>query len=183
MNFKLFIGLIGAGFAALLASTALVATLPSSSTTVRHDQEAKALPSGWLTSSSRPPSTSADTSHPRSTRPDTSRDNSGPPSPATSTSTTANTTTSTTAPSEPPTSTTTTDAPSVPPSTAFEVVTVTYQVKKDDTVGSIQNWFDEHGYSAQFAANLQVIDDNQDLLVPGALVSISNGVMTIHSPV
>lgn len=70
-----------------------------------------------------------------------------------------------------------------PPSTAFVLVTITYAVKRGDTVTSIRNWFDRHGYSAQFDANLQVIQSNTDLLVPGALISISNGVMTIHSPV
>jgi hypothetical protein len=62
------------------------------------------------------------------------------------------------------------------------LVTVTYAVKKGDTVESIEQWFDAHGYAAQFEANLQVIEDNADLLVPGAIVTISNGVMTIHSP-
>jgi hypothetical protein len=83
---------------------------------------------------------------------------------------------------EPPSASTTQPAPP-PPSTAFVLVTITYQVKKGDTVSSISNWFGRHGFAVQFAANLQVIEDNQDLLVPGALISISNGVMTIHSPV
>ena len=69
-----------------------------------------------------------------------------------------------------------------PPSTAFVVSTITYDVKQGDTVSTIAHWFDQQGYSRQFAANLQVIDLNRNLLVPGALVSISNGVMTIQSP-
>jgi hypothetical protein len=155
MNVKLFISLLCIGFAALLGSTALVATLPSSSTTHTHRTEAGAIPSGWFTGSPRSTSTT-------SARPSESpRAETKPTSEAT----------------------TTTAPPSIPPTTAFVLVTITYQVKKGDTVPSIQNWFDQRGYSSQFAANLQVIDDNQDLLVPGALVSISNGVMTIHSPI
>lgn len=83
---------------------------------------------------------------------------------------------------EAPSTSTTQPSPS-PPSTAFVLVTITYQVKKGDTVSSISKWFGQHGFAVQFAANLQVIEDNQNLLVPGALISISNGVMTIHSPV
>ena len=72
---------------------------------------------------------------------------------------------------------------STPPSTAFVLVTITYAVKNGDSVASIARWFGQHGYGVQFAANLLVIESNQNLLVPGAIISISNGVMTIHSPV
>ncbi len=70
----------------------------------------------------------------------------------------------------------------VPPSTAFVVSTITYDVKQGDTVSTIARWFEQRGYSRRFAANLQVIELNKNLLVPGALVSIANGVMTIESP-
>jgi hypothetical protein len=63
------------------------------------------------------------------------------------------------------------------------LVTITYAVKTGDTIATIAKWFDQHGYGVQFGANLQVIESNENLIVPGALISISNGVMTIHSPV
>jgi hypothetical protein len=62
------------------------------------------------------------------------------------------------------------------------VFTITYDVKPRDTVSTIAYWFEQKGYGVQFAANLQVIDLNKNLLVPGALVSITNGVMRIQSP-
>jgi hypothetical protein len=61
------------------------------------------------------------------------------------------------------------------------LVTITYAVKAGDTTASIAKWFDQHGYGVQFAANLLVIESNENLIVPGTLISISNGVMTIHS--
>jgi hypothetical protein len=51
-----------------------------------------------------------------------------------------------------------------------------------DTIATIERWFQQHGYGVQFTANLLVIESNKNLLVPGAIVSISNGVMTIQSP-
>jgi hypothetical protein len=63
------------------------------------------------------------------------------------------------------------------------LVTITYAVKKGDTLASIAEWFTQHGYRVQYDANLQVIDSNKNLIVPGAIISISNGVMTIQSPV
>ena len=41
----------------------------------------------------------------------------------------------------------------------------------------------EHGYGRQYAANQQVITANQNLIVPGELISIANGIMTIKPPV
>jgi len=86
--------------------------------------------------------------------------------------------------SSPTTSTTapvTTGIPTTQPTT-FVVSTITYVVKTGDTVSSIAHWFDLRGYEAQFAANLQVIESNKKLLVPGATVTIASGVMTIQSP-
>jgi hypothetical protein len=51
-----------------------------------------------------------------------------------------------------------------------------------DTIATIERWFAQHGYGVEFTANLLVIESNKNLLVPGAIVSISNGVMTIQSP-
>jgi len=147
MNLKLVTALLCAGIAALIGTTAFVATLPASSSTHSHKAGVHALPNGWTVSH-----------------------------------TAGTTSTSTTSPSRPATPSTTQPVTS-PPSTAFVLVTITYPVKKGDTVSSIGKWFGQHGFATQFAANLQVIEDNQDLLVPGALISISNGVMTIHSPI
>jgi hypothetical protein len=83
-------------------------------------------------------------------------------------------TTTTTTPTEPASTTRSTD---------FVLVTITYAVKKGDTLASIAEWFTQHGYRVQYDANLQVIDSNKNLIVPGAIISISNGVMTIQSPV
>jgi hypothetical protein len=161
MNLKLLIALLSAGIAALLGSTAVVATLPVRSTGKTTEPVASA---------SLPPSSSA-TSGPGSLH----RVASGNPGEGTrgGTGSAAPTTTST-APIE---------RASAPPSTAFVLVTITYAVKPGDTVATIAKWFDRHGYGVQFGANLQVIESNENLLVPGALISISNGVMTIHSPV
>jgi hypothetical protein len=78
--------------------------------------------------------------------------------------------------------TSTTHPASSPPSTAFVLSTISYAVKPMDTVATIEHWFAQHGYGVQFTANLLVIESNKNLLVPGAIVSISNGVMTIQSP-
>jgi LysM repeat protein len=153
MNLKLFTALLCAGIALLIGTTAFVATLPASSSAQSHKASVHALPNGWTVSHTGGTTSTSTTSR----TPPTSS-----PQPATPRTT------------EPATS---------PPSTAFVLVTITYQVKKGDTVSSIAKWFGQHGFATQFAANLQVIDDNQDLLVPGALISLSNGVMTIHSPI
>jgi hypothetical protein len=80
------------------------------------------------------------------------------------------------------TSTSTTNPAPQPPSTTFVVSTITYAVKRGDTVSTIERWFEQHGYGVEFTANLLVIESNKTLLVPGALVSLTNGVMTIESP-
>jgi len=151
VNLKLFVALLSAGIAALVGSTAFVASLPASprtsgavhrsvqTTTISDPHAGGTLPRGWTAS---PPGTRAT-----------------PTSAAGSTQQTSS------------------------PTTAFVLVTISYGVKKGDTVASIEHWFDQRGYGTQFAANMQVIEDNTNLLVPGAVVSISNGVMTIHSPV
>jgi hypothetical protein len=51
-----------------------------------------------------------------------------------------------------------------------------------DTISTIERWFDQQGFGAEFLANFLVIESNKKLLVPGALISITNGVMTIQSP-
>jgi hypothetical protein len=79
-------------------------------------------------------------------------------------------------------STSTTQPAPPPPSTTFVVSTITYAVKAGDTVATIERWFERHGYGTEFTANLLVIESNRTLLVPGALVSLTNGVMTIQSP-
>jgi hypothetical protein len=166
VNLKLLVALFCAGIAVLVGSAAFVATLPASQTgagTTSHAASVSrsapgksgSLPNGWTVGhrSAHEASGSSTTSTTNSTQP----------------STTALTSSTT--------------QPAAPPSTAFVLVTISYAVKKGDTLASIESWFDRHGYGTQFAANLQVIEDNQNLLVPGAVVSLSNGVMTIHSPI
>jgi hypothetical protein len=162
MNLKMLIALLSAGIAVLLGSTAVVATFPVGSTGKATEPVANASP----------PTSSSASSPPRPLNRVTSGGSGEVTSPAPTSSTAAPNTTST-APTE----------RSTPQSTAFVLVTITYAVKTGDTIASIAKWFDQHGYSVQFGANLQVIESNENLIVPGALISISNGVMTIHSPV
>jgi len=161
MNLKLIIALLSVGILCLVGATAVVASLPSTATSSKTTQAAA------KTVSVKTPSTQV------------------PNKPAAlPTSTTRPTSSTTVPPTLPPATThaTTPTTSAVPPSTAFVLTTLTYEVKAGDTVATIQSWFDSHGYAVQFAANLQVLEDNEDLLVPGALISLSNGVMTIHSP-
>jgi nucleoid-associated protein YgaU len=59
---------------------------------------------------------------------------------------------------------------------------VTYVVKRGDTLSGIAGWFKLHGYGALYAANAKVIGANPNLIVPGEHITISNGVMTLsHS--
>jgi hypothetical protein len=157
MNLKLFVALLCAGIAVLVGSTALVATLPASQTAARAAHDTTSTSGSHRETSATLPH-SWTFGHP-----------------ATSPRAVNSSTTTTGTPS--------TTQPDSPSTTAFVLVTISYAVKQGDTVASIEKWFDQHGYGAQFAANLQVIDDNQNLLVPGAVISISNGVMTIHSPI
>jgi hypothetical protein len=76
----------------------------------------------------------------------------------------------------------TTEPVSSPPTTLAVISTITYAVKPADTISKIERWFEQHGYGLEFTANLLVIESNKQLLVPGALVSITDGVMTIQSP-
>lgn len=180
MNLKVLIALFSIGILVLLGATGVVASLPSSSaaapkvlaSSVGADARSRHLPTGWTKSHARRPSSQSNgaafapvTRHLVTTT-----------APSTTTPTTAPPTTTSLPPSPPATE------PPSPTSTAFVLQTISYEVKAGDTVQSIQNWFDAHGFGVQFAANLQVIESNEDLLVPGAIVSLSNGVMTIHSP-
>jgi hypothetical protein len=162
MNLKLLIALLSTGIVVLLGGTAVVASLPARTSGANVSSVAsKSLPS---------PSSSATAAARSAKQVPTSRSQ-GPTTHRTSV--TAVPTTTSTVPTEPPSTT----------STDFVLVTISYAVKTGDTVTSIAKWFDQHGYGVQFGANLQVIDSNENLLVPGAIISISNGVMTIHSPV
>lgn len=165
MKLKLLVALLSTGIAILVGCSAVIATLAPASTAGRTHSRNGALPLGWLDSGSK--SFGQASSSPRSVTTTV----------APSTSVTCNNSGTTEAPPSgtPPNST--------PPSTAFVLVTITYAVKNGDSVASIARWFGQHGYGVQFAANLLVIESNQNLLVPGAIISISNGVMTIHSPV
>ncbi|MFZ0667031.1 MAG: hypothetical protein WAM97_14860 [Acidimicrobiales bacterium] len=171
MNLKLIIALLSVGILCLVGATAVVASLPSAASSPRTTQSpAKTVSQSRSLASGRSLKTHGHSSTTTTTRPVS----------LPTTTTTARVPRTTTPPTVPPATTPMTSA--VPPSTAFVLTTITYEVKTGDTLGSIQNWFSAHGYGVQFDANLQVIEDNADLLVPGALISISNGVMTIHSP-
>jgi hypothetical protein len=56
-------------------------------------------------------------------------------------------------------------------------------VKPGDTLAIIAKYFDSQGFGAQYAANLGVIDSHTNLIVPGEVISITNGVLTIHAPI
>jgi nucleoid-associated protein YgaU len=79
--------------------------------------------------------------------------------------------------------TTTTEAPetTVAPTTTTttSLPTVTYVVKPGDTLWAIALWFREQGYQALYEANIKVIGDNPNLIRPGQVLTISNGVMTV----
>jgi hypothetical protein len=159
MNLKLLVALLSAGILALLGGTAVVAALPTGTAGAKAPHFASAP---------LPPSSSARAlEHKSSVKPGGSTGSvpAGRPNQPTTTSTAR------------------TDPASTTRSTDFVLVTITYAVKKGDTLASIAEWFTQHGYGVQYDANLQVIDSNKNLIVPGALISISNGVMTIQSPV
>ncbi len=59
---------------------------------------------------------------------------------------------------------------------------ITYTVKPGDTLSAIAAWFTQQGYGALYAANLDVIGGNPDLIRPGERITISRGVMTFHGP-
>jgi hypothetical protein len=159
MNLKLLVALLSAGIVALLGGTAVVATLPTGTTGAKAPHFA---------STPLPTSSSASSVERKSPVPRGETTGSVPAGRSN------HPTTTTTTPTEPASTT---------PSTDFVLVTITYAVKKGDTLASIAEWFTQHGYRVQYDANLQVIDSNKNLIVPGAIISISNGVMTIQSPV
>lgn len=156
MKPKAFAAVLIAGIVLLTVGTALAATLPSAR--------------GATTTAVSPPGTRRDAT----TKPPTSAPRRGAAPITRSTTGTSGSTTSTTS---------TTYPTSSPPSTAFVLSTISYAVKPMDTIATIERWFVQHGYGVEFTANLLVIESNKNLLVPGAIVSISNGVMTIQSPV
>jgi nucleoid-associated protein YgaU len=57
--------------------------------------------------------------------------------------------------------------------------TITYTVKRGDTLSGIAEWFSLHGYGALYAANMSVIGSNPNLIYPGERITISRGVLTM----
>ena len=55
--------------------------------------------------------------------------------------------------------------------------TITYVVKRGDTLSAIAAWFSLHGYGALYAANMSVIGSNPNLIFPGEHITISHGVL------
>ena len=56
---------------------------------------------------------------------------------------------------------------------------ITYTVKRGDTLSGIAEWFRLHGYGALYAANESVIGSNPNLIFPGERITISHGVMKL----
>lgn len=59
---------------------------------------------------------------------------------------------------------------------------ITYTVKRGDTLSGIAEWFKQHGYRDLYATNRTVIGSNPDLIRPGERITISHGVMTLKNP-
>jgi nucleoid-associated protein YgaU len=55
--------------------------------------------------------------------------------------------------------------------------TITYVVKRGDTLSAIAAWFSLHGYGELYAANMSVIGSNPNLIFPGEHITISHGVL------
>lgn len=76
-------------------------------------------------------------------------------------------------------------APSPVPSTsarppeASASRTVTYTVKRGDTLGGIAAWFDQRGFGPLYRANRAVIGNDPDLIRPGQRIIISGTRMTV----
>lgn len=62
------------------------------------------------------------------------------------------------------------------------VATVTYTVQKGDTLANIGRWFAGNGEAAQFRDDEPSIRDQLRRLVPGTLISISNGKASVQLP-
>jgi hypothetical protein len=62
------------------------------------------------------------------------------------------------------------------------VATVTYTVQKGDTLAKIGQWFASNGEGAQFRDSEPSIRDQLRRLVPGTLISISNGKASVQLP-
>ncbi|MGI8447504.1 MAG: LysM peptidoglycan-binding domain-containing protein [Streptosporangiaceae bacterium] len=56
---------------------------------------------------------------------------------------------------------------------------ITYTVKRGDTLSGIAEWFRLHGYGALYAANQAVIGSNPNLIIPGERITIAHGVMKL----
>lgn len=56
---------------------------------------------------------------------------------------------------------------------------ITYTVKRGDTLSGIAEWFKLHGYGALYAANQAVIGSNPNLIIPGERITIAHGVMKL----
>lgn len=87
-----------------------------------------------------------------------------------------------------PTATATAPAKSTAPATPTETSTpkakptprsITYTVVPGDTLVSIAAWFKQHGFEALYAANRAVIGDDPNLIRPGQVIRLSDGVMTV----
>ena len=59
---------------------------------------------------------------------------------------------------------------------------VTYTVKRGDTLSGIAQWFDLHGYATLYAANANVIGRDPNLIRPGERITLGAGSMTLRPP-
>lgn len=62
---------------------------------------------------------------------------------------------------------------------AAKARSITYTVKRGDTLSGIADWFKFHGYGALYAANRAVVGANPNLIFPGQRITITRrGAMT-----
>ncbi len=57
---------------------------------------------------------------------------------------------------------------------------ITYTVKRGDTLSGIAAWFKQHGFGDLYRANRAVIGRDPDLIRPGQRITISHGVMELE---
>jgi LysM repeat protein len=59
---------------------------------------------------------------------------------------------------------------------------IKYKVQPGDTLTAIARCFDLNGYQAVYQQNEKLIGDNPNLIFPGQVFTIVNGVMTASEP-
>jgi nucleoid-associated protein YgaU len=62
---------------------------------------------------------------------------------------------------------------------SHDAASITYTVKRGDTLSAIAEWFMLHGYGALYEANKSVIGANPNLIFAGERITIAHGVMKV----